>query len=127
MSDVLTRLLRPRPLIGDTVKQTRPTHPNKVAPLVLRVLGEAYGITPEELTGRGRTAPVAMARQVGYYLLRSRYHLTFKQAGCVMGGRDHSSVYQGFKKVEEGRRCNLAIQEEIEWSLNRLAELEVGG
>ncbi len=67
---------------------------------ILREISAATGIPGHVICGRDRTAHVAEARQLAYYVAR-RKGLTLMQIGEFFG-RDHTSVSHGAR--EEAKR-----------------------
>jgi chromosomal replication initiator protein len=68
---------------------------------IIEVVARAYGTTYDKLTGRGRTAEIALPRQVAMYLLREGSSLSFPQIGQELGGRDHTTVMYACEKMAE--------------------------
>lgn len=62
---------------------------------VLRVAGSIYGVDPEAIVGRSRSATVVRARVCAYRMLR-RLGWSFPEIGRLVN-RDHSSVLQTLK------------------------------
>lgn len=75
---------------------------------IIKVTSKAYGITPEEITGKKRDAITAGARQMVAYLTRELLHKSFPYIGEKLGNRDHTTVLHAYKKV----RNDLATSQE---------------
>jgi chromosomal replication initiation ATPase DnaA len=75
---------------------------NTVLEEILREVSAATGIPGHEICGRGRTAPVARARQVAYYAAWQK-GMTLQRIGAFFG-RDHTTVGYGIR-VERERRA----------------------
>ena len=67
---------------------------------IIGKVADFYGISSEEVIGKGKTKDVANARQISTYLIRKLTGLTLEQIGEVMG-RDHTTVLHSIRKVEE--------------------------
>jgi chromosomal replication initiator protein len=63
------------------------------------LVAHVFGVTPESLRGKRRTALVARARQVAMYLSRRHTHLTLNDIGRSFGHRDHSTVLHACGKI----------------------------
>jgi chromosomal replication initiator protein len=68
---------------------------------VIEVVAKSYGVPVDKLLGRGRTAEVALPRQVAMYLLREEAGLSLPQVGHELGGRDHTTVMYACEKMNE--------------------------
>jgi chromosomal replication initiator protein len=58
-------------------------------------------LTPSQITGKIRTLQIAMARHISMYLMRTLLDAPFERIGQAVGGKDHSSVMSGVRKVEK--------------------------
>lgn len=61
----------------------------------------AFGVSRSELIGSGRAATPLSARQVAIYLTRELTDLSLPQIGRLYGGRDHSTVLNSIRRVEQ--------------------------
>jgi chromosomal replication initiator protein len=68
---------------------------------ILTAVASVFGISTEELLGRGRTRDVALPRQVAMYLMREEVNASLPQIGEVLGGRDHTTVMYACEKVAD--------------------------
>lgn len=59
-----------------------------------------YRIKPTQLKGPKRDASLVKARQVTMYLLLHELRLTLVEIGNILGGRDHTTIMHGVKKIE---------------------------
>lgn len=84
-------------MMDNLAPQRKPCSPDGV----VRIVALHFNLTPEELTGRGRSQPVAHARHVAMYLLRAENGLSYPRIGRVLGGRDHSTIRHGVTKIEK--------------------------
>ena len=81
---------------------------------VQRVVGEFYHVSHEELVGKRRTANIAFARHVAVYLANNLCEMTTPAIGAEFGGRDHSTVLNSLKVVENKMREDRRIVEDIQ-------------
>lgn len=89
--------------------QTLRLHPDDVIKQVCLY----YDIKPTQIKGPRRDASLAKARQVAMYLLKTELGLTFSEIGNVLGGRDHTTIMHGVRKVENMVKTKLKIKEDI--------------
>lgn len=59
-----------------------------------------YRVTPKELISGDRHKYFAMARHVAMYLCKRHISKSFPELGRAFGGRDHTTVMGGVRKVE---------------------------
>ncbi|CAG0928781.1 Chromosomal replication initiator protein DnaA [Thermoflexales bacterium] len=87
---------------------------------LVMTVSDFYGISRDDLLGRGRNKELVHPRQVVMYLAREELQLTLPQIGESLGGRDHTTVIYGVEKVTQAidsddniRREVLAIRERL--------------
>ena len=77
-------------------------HPRLMRPTIesiARTVATYYGLKLADLRGRGRVPSVALPRMVVMYLARELTRKSFPEIGRGLGGRDHSTVVHGVRKV----------------------------
>lgn len=113
---------------------------------VLAATVRASGIPQEALTGPRRGAALARWRQIGFYVAYTKCGgCSLPMIGRVFGGRDHTTVLYGFRKIktliasgdatatervatiEDGlQRTERPVSSEKPWSERVAAELTQG-
>lgn len=96
-------------------------HRSKVKPdEIVKIIAQAFGVTSEQLLGRGRNRQIALPRQIAMYILREEANISLPQIGELLGGRDHTTVMYGCEKItdllerdDRLRRQVLDIKEKI--------------
>ncbi len=73
--------------------------------LIMSIVADFYSIDLEELQSQRRQADSVFARQVIMYLSKDMTPRSYPEIGRYLGGRDHTTVMHGFRKIE---RCVLA-------------------
>ncbi|MGI6739018.1 MAG: chromosomal replication initiator protein DnaA [Christensenellales bacterium] len=68
---------------------------------ILEAVGSYYSLSAEELCGSRRSRSIAVPRQVAMYLCRELTDASLPGIGQVLGGRDHSTVLHGYRRIEE--------------------------
>jgi chromosomal replication initiator protein len=66
---------------------------------ILDVAALYFGVSVADLTGRGRSARIALQRQVVMYVMREETGASLPQIGRALGGRDHTTVIHGCERV----------------------------
>ena len=79
---------------------TPPSIPSTPSPeAIIEGVASYFTVPLASLSGPSRAKPIAEARHVAMYLLREDAQLPLKQIGRLLGGRDHSTVIHGCRKV----------------------------
>src|SRR5699024_7743358 len=75
-------------------------------------ISKKYNITVEEILSKKRTNTIAFPRQVDMYLAREMTDLSLPKLGEEFGGRDHTTVIHGHKKIvtEMNKDQNVASE-----------------
>jgi len=60
-----------------------------------------YQVKPEEILSSKRDKEIAIPRQIIMYLLREDLHLSFPKIAASLGGKDHTTIMYGSKKIKE--------------------------
>jgi chromosomal replication initiator protein len=84
----------------DLLPQKRNISPRRI----LEAVATYEGIEVEDLIGQNRSAKFALPRQIAMYLLRQINDISFPQIGELLGGRDHTTVMYGIKKVDDDEK-----------------------
>lgn len=78
-----------------------PIPPKTLFSAIQIALCEYFGLTKEELCAPNRTAHLAYARQIGMFFVKKHYpHWSLPEIGRRFGGRDHTTVLHGVRKIE---------------------------
>jgi chromosomal replication initiator protein len=95
-------LARPlsRELIAEVIPRGRVAGATSVEEIQDRGAG-AFGISRAELVGSSRATTPLRARQVAILLTRELTDLSLPQIGRLYGGRDHSTVLNSLRRVED--------------------------
>lgn len=78
------------------------TRPARIhARTVIEFVAASYGLPPAALTGDCRRSVVVRPRQFAMYAIRQLCpHLSLNLIGRALGGRDHTTILHGLRKVE---------------------------
>jgi len=90
--------------IGAIAVLTAPPSPIESEGTIQRIqrhVAHYYRISQAELVSNRRPRDVALARQVAYYLARELTPLSLPSIGRRFGGRDHTTVLHGIRKIAE--------------------------
>ena len=70
---------------------------------------------------KSREKRVAYPRQIVMYLMREMAHRSLVEIGTFLGGRDHSTVHHGWRKMERSQSVDPETKRDIS-SLRELVE-----
>jgi chromosomal replication initiator protein len=79
-------------------------------PDIERVVCELLGVTPELLHSKKRSWMVSHPRMLAMYLARKHTTATHSEVGKFLGGRNHSTIVAGEKKVRQWLADNTSLQ-----------------
>ena len=79
-----------------------PDQPREITPqLIIEVVSGHFGITMDQIMSKSRSSDVAKPRQIAMYLCKNMTDHPLDSIGQLLGGRDHSTVIHGIKKVTD--------------------------
>jgi chromosomal replication initiator protein len=129
LEGALTRVLAYAELIGQpltidlatsALADLVPRHRTLTPPQIIDAVAAFYNSSPEALIGPDRSKEVAMPRQVAMYLIREETDASLPAVGDALGGRDHTTIMYGYKKIADMierddalRRQVIAIRERL--------------
>lgn len=87
---------------------------------IMEKIAEKFSITVNELKSRGRQTRIVQPRFVAMYVARQLTDLTTPEIGSEFGGRDHSTVLNAIKSIEEQIEEDVELQEIIDDIINEL-------
>lgn len=87
--------------------------------LVIEVVCRYFALDKDALLSKSREKRVAYPRQLAMYLMRELAHRSLMEIGAALGGRDHSTVHHGWRKMER----SLAIDPETKRDVSSLREM----
>lgn len=92
-----------------------PDKPKEVtAQLILEVVSEHFGITIDQIMSKSRSNDIAKPRQITMYLCKQMTDLPLESIGQLLGGRDHSTIIHGIKKVTDEISSDKNFKQTIE-------------
>lgn len=82
--------------------------------IIMSVVAEHLGVSVEDIKSKKRTKNIAQARQVVMYLCRALTDKGLQDIGDAVGGKDHSTVINGIKKIEEKKKTDAEFVAQLE-------------
>jgi chromosomal replication initiator protein len=81
---------------------------------ILRKVSEHYNIRLSDLTGPKRLRVYARPRQIAMYLAKHMTNRSLPEIGRRFGGRDHTTIMHGVKRIEELKATDSQIADDLE-------------
>ena len=69
--------------------------------LIINTVAEHFDLTIADLIGNKRSSKIAYPRQIAMYLCRHMTDTTLKIIGDSLGGRDHTTIMSGIRRIEK--------------------------
>ena len=92
-----------------------PDKPREITPqLIIEVVSEHFHISVDQMISKTRSSDVAKPRQIAMYLCKNMTDSPLDTIGSLLGGRDHSTIIHGIKKVTEDYDTNETTRTLIE-------------
>ncbi len=82
--------------------------------VIMSVVGEHLGVSVDDIKSKKRTQSIAQARQISMYLCRALTDKGLKDIGEALGGKDHSTVINGIKRVEEKMKVDAEFDAQLD-------------
>lgn len=70
---------------------------------IVNRVSEKLEVRPLDIMGSSRRHDYVLARQMAMFLCRQKLGLSYPELGRLFGGKDHSTVMHGIKKIEQLR------------------------
>lgn len=81
---------------------------------IQRRVAEHYNIRLSEMIGPTRVRTVARPRQIAMYLCKRMTTRSLPEIGRRFGGRDHTTIMHGVKRIEELKQKDTQIADDLE-------------
>jgi chromosomal replication initiator protein len=80
---------------------------------IMKAVCQHFEVSPADLCSPRRPQALSFARQAAMYLLRERTELSLSEIGDVLGGRDHTTILHGVRKIEEGVTSDGRVRDHV--------------
>ncbi|MDG2497821.1 MAG: chromosomal replication initiator protein DnaA [Aquiluna sp.] len=95
----------------------------RITPLeIIAATSSYYKITQEEITGSGRQAAIALARQIAMHICRELTDLSLPKIGTHFGNRDHTTVMYATKKISAQMRERRYIYNQVSEIIQKIKD-----
>jgi hypothetical protein len=90
---------------------------------IIDIVARFWGLEPRDLRSPKKSDGVAFPRFVAMHLLRHRLRLTTVRIGELLGGRDHTTVLHGLKRVRQEIGMDPRVRTQVEMVEARIGEM----
>jgi chromosomal replication initiator protein len=80
---------------------------------VVEAVMRHYNVELRDLRGKSRSKDIALPRQVAMYLLREETESSLVEIGQELGGRDHTTVLHGVRKIEDALTTDSGLRSQL--------------
>ncbi len=92
-----------------------PSGPRNITPeLIISTVAEHYGLSITEISSQRKNREIVFPRQIAMYLCRELIDVPLESIGKCLGGRDHTTIMHGHKKISRELRTNTQLQSTID-------------
>ncbi len=82
--------------------------------LIINIVSEHFGISPDDIKGSKRTKEIAYPRQICMYLCRKMTEDSLQSIGNTLGKKDHTTIIHGEKKISDDLKKDESLQKTID-------------
>lgn len=68
---------------------------------IISLVSKSFNVKPSDIKSKKKHKLYALPRQVGMYLARELTEFSYPEIGVAFGGKDHSTVIYGARKIEQ--------------------------
>jgi len=87
---------------------------------IINAVSEFYKIPVDNLREKNRSKEVAHCRQVAMFIAKTHTNFSLKTIGLHFGGRDHSTVIHAIKLIEENRKKDTGLENDIKYIISKI-------
>lgn len=92
-----------------------PDEKREITPeLIISIVAEHFHISETDLKGTKRNSEIVYPRQIAMFLCRDIIGTPLKTVGKIMGGKDHSTVINGCKKIVAEMNSSETVKNTVE-------------
>lgn len=102
------------------IESKKPTDSSSNFENALSVIAKMYNVTISDILGTTRSQNVVLPRHISMYILKTKYNLTYKKIGSILNGRDHTTIMNGFNKIQADMENNEELRLAIDSIMKKL-------
>ena len=81
---------------------------------IIGIVADHFHLTVKDINGNKRSSNISFPRQIAMYLCNTMTDIGSKQIGQEMGGKDHSTVIHGVRRITEELERNDSLKKTID-------------
>jgi chromosomal replication initiator protein len=81
---------------------------------IMEAVANYYGVTPEDIKSKGRSAKIVAPRQVTAFIAKQMTDLSLQEIGQKLGGRDHATIIYSINKLEKTLNADPNAASDVE-------------
>ena len=90
---------------------------------IIAEVARTYNISPDDIRSQRQDATTSKCRQISMYVIKETTGLSSAQIGEEFGGKDHSTVLYGVKKIKKEMDRNSSLRNTIEDIIKNVREV----
>ena len=93
-----------------------PDKPKEITPqLIIEVVSDHFNISVDQMISKNRSCDISKPRQIAMYLCKTMVsEVSLDTVGSLLGGRDHSTIIHGVKKITDEIETNETMAATVE-------------
>jgi chromosomal replication initiator protein len=108
-------------LVRSVLKESNKTQKTKISlDEIIERVGEYYNVPVDKIREKDRRKEVAHCRQIGMYIAKNITKNSLKTIGLHFGGRNHSTVIHAIQTIDNMKKKDISLLNEIEYIINLL-------
>ena len=100
-----------RKVLGNILKERQSKAVNNSQ--ILKVVSTYYDVKTTHIKGKRRTKDLVIPRQVAMFLMYELTNTPFMGIGDFLGGRDHTTIMHGVRKIEDKLNQESIIKQQV--------------
>lgn len=103
-------------LADDAIKEflSKTDDPHINTEYILSIVANYFNISSDEILSSKRTQEISYARHIAMYLMRECTGLSLPKIGKELGGRNHATIINGIRNIEQSMKTNEDTKKIIE-------------
>ena len=98
-----------------------PDKPKEITPqLILDVVSEHFHVTTDMIISKSRSSEIVRPRQIAMYLCKNMTDASLEYIGSLLGGRDHSTIIHGIKKIDDDYKSDETTKNLIDTIIKKI-------
>ena len=81
---------------------------------IFKAAASYHQLSMDDLLSKRRTKAVVRARQIAMYLAREETEASYPKIGAALGGRNHSTVVYGYRKIAGAVQADETLRLEVD-------------